>query len=330
MATNVVTNRTQDPTIVDDRVRVDVTQPILSSSMRRVSWQAILSGVVVATILHLAFNLLGLSIGASTIDPLYEQDPLQIEFAAGVVIWLAASVMLSMFAGGWVAGRMSGMVDHTDGALHGVVTWAVVSLLSILFLSSTVGSLVGSASNLLSGGVNLAQESLSTLSPEVADALELQDIRLQGIIEEARSTLNISSTDVQQAENVTEENVQDVVQNPSSLSREVDLTISRLLSLADPSPEDRQAVVTLLVEQGNMTESEAQATVDNWQERYNEFVVQAEETAREAGQALTDSIAVIAGILFMVLLVGAFAAGAGGIVGISDKIVAAKINLFPR
>src|SRR5690606_13671551 len=118
-----------DPVIIDDRVQVDATQPILPAALRRDSWQAILSGVAVAIILQLALNLLGLSIGASTIDPLYEQDPLQIEFAAGVVLWMAASVLLSMCAGGWVAGRMPGMLDQTDGILHGIVTWAVVSFL---------------------------------------------------------------------------------------------------------------------------------------------------------------------------------------------------------
>jgi hypothetical protein len=92
-----MTNRT-DPVIIDDRIRVDTTEPVLPSALRRVSWQAILSGVVVAIILQLALNLLGLSIGASTSDPLHEQDPLQVEFAAGVVIWLAASVLVSLFA----------------------------------------------------------------------------------------------------------------------------------------------------------------------------------------------------------------------------------------
>lgn len=330
MATDVMTNRTTDPVIIDDRVQVDATEPVLPSALRRVSWQAILSGVVVAIILQLALNLLGLSIGASTIDPLHEQDPLQVEFAAGVVIWLAASVLISLFAGGWVAGRMSGMIDHVDGALHGIVTWAVVSFLSVLFLSSTVGGLLGTASNLLSGGVNLAQESVATLSPEVADALELQDIRLQGIVEDARNALNISSTDVQQAQDVTEETAQDVVQNPSALSREVNLAVTRLLTLADPSPEDRQAVVTLLMEQGNMTEQQANQTIDNWQATYNDVAVQAEQTAREVGQAVADSVAVIAGLLFMVLLVGAFAAGAGGVVGLSGKYEALNFNTFAR
>ncbi|MEQ8672262.1 MAG: hypothetical protein RLP44_01100 [Aggregatilineales bacterium] len=330
MATDVVTNRTADPVIIDDRVQVDTTKPVLPSALRRVSWQAILSGVAVAVILQLALNLLGLSIGASTIDPLYDQDPLQVEFAAGVVVWLAASVLISLFAGGWVAGRMSGMIEHVDGALHGVVTWAVVSFLSVLFLSSTVGGLLGTASNLLSGGVNLAQESVETLSPEVADALELQDIRLQSITEEARDILNITSTDVEQAQDVTEETTQDVVQNPSALSRELDLGINRLLTLVDPSPEDRQAVVTLLMEQGNLTEQEAQQTIDNWQATYNDVATQAEETAREVGQAVADSVAVIAGVFFMILLVGAFAAGAGGIVGISGKYEALNFDTFTR
>ena len=53
--------------------------------------------------------------------------------------------LIAVFAGSWVAGRLAGMPDRTDGMLHGLVTWGLAMLLLIYLLTTAVSSLVGGA-----------------------------------------------------------------------------------------------------------------------------------------------------------------------------------------
>lgn len=326
MAVTTRRNTSPDAVVISEDINIHEGRGWIPSMLRRVSWQAILSGAVVAIMVQFGLNLLGLAIGAGTIDPLYDQDPLQVEVAAATVIWMAASVLIALFAGGLVAGRMAGMLDHTDGALHGLVVWAVVSIISILLLNSAVGSIIGTASNLLSSGVDLAGQSLAAVAPEAAEALELQEIRLQGIQEEARQILNLEEAAPATTDGVEEDSTA-VTQEQSAIQRELNLVIARLLRQEEPVDIDRQAVVTMLVERGNMTQEEAQATVSDWEQNYRQFVTEAETTIREVGQGVADSIAVIAGVLFAILVLGAFAAGAGGLVGTPGDVPVTKVDV---
>ena len=283
--------------------------------VRRVSWQAILSGVVVALIMQFALNILGLAIGAAAFDPLQDQDVLNLEFSTGTVVWMGASGLIALFVGGIVAGRMAGMVDAVDGALHGFVTWAAYALVSLLLLTSAAGALLGTASSMLTSGLDLAGRGLAEIAPQAADTIELQEIRLQRVQEEARQILGITEADVTQAEETVETAAENVVRDPSALGREVNLAVTRLLRTTELNEADRQDVVRLLVEEGNMSEEEAQQTVDNWAQTYQELNAEAEQTLREVGQQVSDSVAVIAGLVFLAMVLGAFAAAAGGIVG---------------
>src|SRR5688572_27597440 len=102
----------------------------LHTRIRRISWGAILAGVAISLVVMLMLNMLGLSIGAATVNPTTEAEPAA-GLAAGSMIWVAATNLLALFAGGFVAGHMSGLFDDTDGLLHGLVTWAVVTLISV-------------------------------------------------------------------------------------------------------------------------------------------------------------------------------------------------------
>src|SRR4051794_8665209 len=116
--------------------------------LRRVSWGAIFAGLVVALVLQIVLSVLGVAIGASTIDPLREAQPVK-GYGTGTAIWLGVSSILSMLAGACVAGRLSGGPRKTDGLLHGVATWATATLLSVLLLTTAVGNILGGTARLL-------------------------------------------------------------------------------------------------------------------------------------------------------------------------------------
>ncbi|MCZ8147865.1 MAG: hypothetical protein O9325_08475 [Roseomonas sp.] len=94
-------------------------------------------------------NVLGLAVGATTIDPAQPRATLGmglLGIASG--IWLLVANLIGLGAGGWVAARLSGTADDTDGVLHGLSVWAISFLISAALLGNI---LAGTASTALSG-----------------------------------------------------------------------------------------------------------------------------------------------------------------------------------
>ncbi|MEJ7708346.1 MAG: hypothetical protein WKF84_00415 [Pyrinomonadaceae bacterium] len=117
-------------------------QPAAAAAVKRISWASVFAGVVIVLVTQLLLSLLGLGIGASTINPTTEQDPTS-GLGLGAGIWFIISSLIALFAGGWVAGRLAGIPRNTDSMLHGILTWGLSTLLLFYFLTSTVGSLIG-------------------------------------------------------------------------------------------------------------------------------------------------------------------------------------------
>jgi len=116
--------------------------------LRRISWGAVFAGVTITLAVQVVLSLLGLGIGASTVDPLHDHDPGK-GVAIGAAIWFVISSILATYAGAWVAGRLSGLPRPIDGTLHGLLTWGAATLLTVFLLTTAVGSVIGGAANLL-------------------------------------------------------------------------------------------------------------------------------------------------------------------------------------
>ena len=90
--------------------------------LNRVSWSAVLAGVVVALVTQLILNLIGIGIGASTLDPTggAAENPSATGFSIGAGIWWAVSGILASLAGGYAAGRLAGRPKESTAAWHGL------------------------------------------------------------------------------------------------------------------------------------------------------------------------------------------------------------------
>jgi len=119
----------------------------------RVTWGAVIAGAVVALGAQLLLALLGLGIGAATVRPGTQQRPFEGLDTLAIIWWLVTGAG-SLFIGGWVAGRLSG-VYRTEAALHGVVTWGLTAVLSFLLLMTGVGGLLGGAAQVMSRGATI-------------------------------------------------------------------------------------------------------------------------------------------------------------------------------
>jgi hypothetical protein len=70
--------------------------------LNRISWGAVLAGVVVALVIQLIINMLGIGIGAATLDPGTSDNPSAESFSIVAAIWWALSGIVASFAGGYI------------------------------------------------------------------------------------------------------------------------------------------------------------------------------------------------------------------------------------
>jgi autotransporter adhesin len=117
----------------------------------RVSWGAIFAGAVIAVGIQLVLTLIGLAIGLATLNPAAGTSPSGTSLGAGAAIWLVISSIISLFLGGYFAARLGGSFN---GWLHGLTTWGVVTIFTMLLLTTAAGGLIGTASGLASFAAN--------------------------------------------------------------------------------------------------------------------------------------------------------------------------------
>jgi hypothetical protein len=121
----------------------DVAGPV---SVRRISWGAVFAGTAVGLVCQLWLAMLGVAIGASTIDPLKEANPMS-GIGTGSAIWLALTIIVASFIGGWVTGKLAGIPRRMESALHGATSWAAANIVNFLLISTVFGALIaGTAS----------------------------------------------------------------------------------------------------------------------------------------------------------------------------------------
>ncbi len=124
--------------------------------LERLSWGAVLAGSIIAIMLQLALNLLGIAIGMTSINPAQPHNSAEPgSILSGTAIWMGVSVLISLFIGGWLAARFAGIPDQVDGLLHGLMVWGIVTLVSLFLITTTLGRMISGVSALLGQGLSL-------------------------------------------------------------------------------------------------------------------------------------------------------------------------------
>jgi len=265
-----------------DRPAAPLASPDLVE-YRRVSWSAVFAGVVVAISFNLVLAVLGIGIGLTTIDPAQGDSPQAATLGIGATIWWIVTALISLAAGGWVAGRLAGMPTRLDGALHGLVTWGIATMLIFWLLTSAVGSLIG-------GTFSVVGTALSNTAQGAAQATDQVDPNsLQGVQDEARELL---------------------APNGGSLPQASVNVLNRIVR-GEVSQEELQSAAASLAEQAGIPEDQARETLSRWQAQYAQAVEQARRAAQTAAQAVSKA----ALWSFLALVLGAIAGSLGGLAG---------------
>jgi hypothetical protein len=310
--------------------------PVLPSALRRISWGSVFAGLIVAIMTSLVLALLGMAIGLSTVNPAEEGNPFA-GLGLGAAIWWVVSSLIALFLGGWVAARMAGVPRGFDGAVHGVLTWGLVTLATFYLLGTAVGRIIGGAGSLVGQGLGMVGQGVSAVAPQAAqsaqDMLRDQGITLQSIQREADELLRqtgkpglqpeVLRQQARQAGQTAQNGAAQAAQAPDAAGDQVHGILQRIMSQGKgvASQADRQALVNVLVNRGQ-TREQAEATVDRWQatmqqtaQKADQVKAQAEEKARQLGQSAASGMSKASLWTFIALLLGGFAAAFGGRLG---------------
>ena len=271
--------------------------------LNQVSWGAIFAGAVTALVTQVILNLVGVGVGLSSVGVNASDNPAASTLSTGAGLWFVVSGIVASLAGGAIAGRLSGKPLPGAAALHGLVSWAVTTLVVIYLVTSAASGLVGgtlsTVSSALGGAGNLVGGTVQTAAQAAAPSLS----KIEGIEDKVH----------QQAAG----------QDPQA-ARDAAVAAVRAVLTGDAAQKEQaknRAADALAKAQG-ISPDQAKTQIDDYQKQYEQAVATAKQKAEAA--AVTAKSAATQGAFYaaIALLLGAAAAFFGGRLG-APKLVGA-------
>lgn len=312
--------------------------------INRLSWTAIFAGAIIAIAIQLLLNLLGLAIGLGSINPLEESQPFK-GLGTGALIWWVVSILISLFSGGWVAGWFSNQLNKTDLALHGILTWCLITILNLYIITSSVGKILGGVGSVINKGADITSQGVKAIAPQagdmIKDRLNIDESSIESLKKEAETLLKQTNKKELQPGNLesqskeTSEKVKNtatsIMENPQDAQAQLDKLLSKLFKSGDSPFEaaDRDALANIIMNRTGKSKAESEQIVDNWiktateaKEKIKEVKEQTEQKAKEVGEDVASGLSKFALFSFFGLLLGAISAAIGaGIAGNKQRAV---------
>jgi len=272
--------------------------------MRRITWGAVFAGVVVALVVQMLFSLLGLGIGMGTVNPMEESNPFS-GLGTGALIWWVATMLISLFIGGWVAGHLSGMPKASDSSLHGILMWSVFTLASFFLLTTAIGGIISGVGGAMGKALSMGGKGVSSVAPQLQDQIKQKA---------EQSGVNIDEMKQQ---------AQQLGNDPQAKKEMGDLAEKIYKSGGQVSPDDRNKAIDVVQKIGKSRE-EATQEVDKMISGMQEGkakLQQTEQKARKTGDEVAGAMSKAGIFGFIGLLLGGIVSGIGGMVGRPRDVV---------
>ena len=107
-----------------------------------VNWTAIAVGTLAAMGALLVFGLIGTAIGAYAVEPDHRWVDVK-KIAIGALIFSVVGAFFAFVIGGWVSGKIAGILRSEPGMLHGAIVWLAALPGMMLLAAVGAGSLWG-------------------------------------------------------------------------------------------------------------------------------------------------------------------------------------------
>ncbi|HWE21234.1 MAG TPA: PhnA-like protein [Hyphomicrobiaceae bacterium] len=274
--------------------------------INRISWGAVFGGVVIALATQLVLNLLGIGIGAATIDPASGTSPSAATFSVGAAIWWTLSGILAALAGGYAAGRLAGQPKQASGGWHGLTAWALSTLVIFALLTTTIGAIAGGSLRFLGGVAGGAAQTLSTSAQTAVQAIAPAATQAADPLARIEKAVRDASGG----------------NDPAAL-RDAAVSAIRAAMTSDPAQvqDARDRAAQALAKAQGVPTDDARAQIARYEQQYRQAVEEAKQQATAAAQTATTAVSRGALLSSIALLLGAIAAWFAGRMGAVDPTI---------
>lgn len=149
----------------------------VEASTSAVSWAAILAGALAASSVSLILLALGTGLGFAAVSPWQDAGASAKTVAVMSIIWLLVTQWVSSGLGGYLTGRLrtKWVGTHTHEVFfrdtaHGLLSWAVATVITVGLVSSATSSLVGTGvqatASVASGATQAAAPAITAQASE--------------------------------------------------------------------------------------------------------------------------------------------------------------------
>ena len=270
-------------------------------------WGAIIAGTVAALALQVVLMMLGAGLGLAIYNPITDENPIA-DLGTGAAVIQGLAAVVSLWAGGWVAGRFTGRAGLKVGCLHGFMVWCLATVAAIVVTTVGAGWALGDLSKIVGGGLSMAGKPLAAAAGGATDlaknSLERSGGMLGSFVEEGLSNVarGKSAADGIRAK------------------RELSFAVTRLFTGDSATMADnQQAVVTLLVDNQGMSGADARKMVEGWSAAYQNLKADLEAAkaklelrAREMAEKTATTLSILSLCAFAAFVIGAVSATMGG------------------
>ncbi|RKS87147.1 hypothetical protein DES39_0362 [Orbus hercynius] len=252
---------------------------------KKISWGSIIAGLFTVIAVSMLLSLLGASMGLAMIEP-KSNDPFS-GIGTAFIIWTVISFIISLFLGGYVAGRLAA----NTGLIHGFLVWATTLVVYSIFSAvlgigmakmagsviSTTGSAVGNiASNtgsIIGHSANRAGDAIKDIFSNVEINTDINKIDVKDNINTVlkqtgidtlqpdylQNQLTQSSKDIHNAVKSIAMNPNDADQILSNLDKQLKKRVDNLTA-----DTNKDSIIEAIEKNTDMNKQEATKVVDNY------------------------------------------------------------------
>jgi hypothetical protein len=267
--------------------------------LNRISWGAVLAGVVVGLVVQLILNMIGVGIGAATFHPMTGDNPEASTFSIVAAVWWTVSGIIAAFAGGLAAGRLAGKPKESTAGWHGLTAWALTTLVVFYLLTTAIGGIIGGVFSTISSAAGGLGRTAATAAQAAAPAVAQANDPVARIEQAVRDATGGN--------------------DPAALR---DAAVSAVRAVVTGNPDQaqqaRERAAQAISKAQNISIDDARKQVQQYEEQYRQAVEQAKQQAAKAADAAASAVS--KGSLFgaIALVLGAIAGWFGGRAGKID------------
>ncbi len=256
-------------------------------SRARISWGAVIAGVVVALATAMLLGLIGVALGVSGIQPSAAATGI------GTGLWAVISTVVAMALGGYIAARLCGTYSHLDSELHGLTVWALTLLVGAVLLAQAVGGIIGIAVQGAGAAAGGALSGTGALASGLA-----QQMSPQALIDQLQESLTTGGDPTQ----MTKEQVRN----------EIAMLVGRRVYTGSLSGLDRDRLNLLVATEAGISKDQASRRIAGLEREAQAFQTQATQRLQDAADAATRAASI-----------GSRALSAGLILGLATALIGA-------